>query len=235
MERRTPKWESELWSYLNNGDGTICPIYTSCQVRGKKDKCFCENEEYFQLVNDFIDEDEPDLNFTSVSKDNFPTCPASGRIFQLVKRLANRYLKEAGIDRLPVPADLITRDCNDLPIEVRHIALKAKHGAVWRLSDCWLVHLNGNDRPARRRFTLYHEIFHILAHCKSTPVFKKAGHGQEGAFNESLADYFAGMILLPTELVKKVWPEVKDVNRMAAIFEVPRPILWFVLKQLRFV
>jgi hypothetical protein len=235
MERKTPRWESELWSYLCSGDGTNCPVYPSCHLRGDNVRCFGENEKYFKLMNEFVDEDEPELNTLSISKFEFPKCHRSGRIFRLVGRLANRYQEEAGIGRLPVPTDLITQDCNHLPIEVRRVPLKANHGAVWQLSDCWLVHLNSNDTPARQRFTLYHEIFHILAHYKGTPVFKKTGHSHEGAFNELLADHFAGVILTPPELVRKTWPEVKDISQMAAIFNVPKPVLWIALKGLRLI
>jgi hypothetical protein len=235
MEKKTPKWESELWAYLSSGDGTSCPMYPSCQLRGGNVRCFSENEDYFQLVNEFVDKDEPELHAPSISKLEFLTCPGSGRVFRLVSRLAGKYQELVGIDRLPVPTDLITRDSNQLPIEVRQVPLKANHGAVWQLSDCWLVHLNSNDTPARQRFTLYHEIFHILAHCKGTPVFKKAGHSQGGAFNELLADHFASIILLPTALVKRLWPEVQDIGRMAAVFEVPKPIVWITLKHLRLI
>jgi hypothetical protein len=186
-------------------------------------------------MHEFIDEDKPELSTSLISKFKFPNCERNSRIFQLVRRLANRYWEEAGIVRPPVPTDLITQDCNHLPIEVRRVPLKANHGAVWQLNDCWLVHLNSNDTSARQRFTLYHEIFHILAHCKGTPVFKKAGHSQEGTFNELLADHFAAIILAPIEFVKKIWPEVKDISQMAAIFDVPKPILWFGLKQLRLI
>jgi hypothetical protein len=235
MEKKTPRWESELWSYLCSGDGTSCPMYQSCQLRGSNVGCFSEHEEYFQLVNEFVDEDEPEFHAPSIAKFEFPTCPGSGRIFRLVTRLAEKYQEAAGINHPPVPTDLITQDSNHLPIEVRQVPLKANHGAVWQLGDCWLVHLNSNDTPARQRFTLYHEIFHILAHCKGTPVFKKAGRSQGGAFNELLADHFASIILAPVELVKKLWPEVKDINRMATIFEVPKPILWIALKQLHLI
>jgi len=30
---KTPKWESELWSYISQGDGEHCPEYSQCQVR----------------------------------------------------------------------------------------------------------------------------------------------------------------------------------------------------------
>jgi hypothetical protein len=230
MERKTPRWEAELWSYLSKGDGTNCPMYPSCQLRGNNVRCYSENLGYFKLVTEFIDEDGLELNNPAGEKLKFPTCPSSGRIFQLVRRLAQRYLKEAEINQPPVPTGLITRADGDIPIEVRQVPLKAYRGAVWRLSNCWVVQLNSNDPTARQRFTLYHEIFHILAHSRATPVFKKAGCDREGSFNEMLADHFSAACLLPDKLVKKMWPRIKDINQMALTFDVPRPVVWLALK-----
>ena len=232
---KIPRWEAELWSYLSRGDGIHCPIYQSCHVRLQGAWCLSEHEEYCKLMNEFIDEEAPDIDDPKNVKFELLTCPRSGRIFKLVRRLADKYQIEAGIERLPVPTDLITQADDNLPIEVRQVPLKAHHGAIWRLSDCWVVQLNRNDTPARQRFTLYHEIFHILAHCKATPVFKKTSSTQEGSFNEMLADHFAGVILMPDKWVKERWAEVKDISRMAAIFDVPKPIVWFALKHLRLI
>jgi hypothetical protein len=229
---KTPRWEAELWSYLSRGDGVRCPVYESCPLRLQGEWCLSEHEEYYQLMNDFLDDEIPDLTDPASIQFEFPACPYSGRIFNLVRRLATKYQTEAGIDRLPVPTNLITHGDDDLPIEVRQIPLKAHHGAIWRLSDCWVVQLNSNDAPARQRFTLYHEIFHILAHGKATPVFKKTSSSPEGSFNELLADHFAAIMLMPENLVRKKWAEVQDINQMAAIFEVPRPLVWFALKHL---
>jgi hypothetical protein len=227
MERKTPRWESELWSYLSSGDGTNCPMYQSCTIRGDNNiNCFSKNLEYFKLIGEFIDEDRIELDSPAIVKYKFFPCPRSGRIFKLLRKLAHRYLKEAGINSPPVPTGLITRAEGDVPIEIRQVPMKAHRGSVWRLNDCWVVQLNSHDSTARQRFTLYHEIFHILAHSKATPVFKKAGRDREGSFNEMLADSFATACLFPKNLVKKTWSEVKDVNQMAAIFEVPRPVAW---------
>ncbi len=232
MERKTPRWESELWSYLSVGDGTHCPMYSTCQLKGHSVKCYSENEVYIKSISEFIDKDELEPDNQAVGNFGFSACPRSGRIFLLVRKLANKFLEKAGVDRLPVPTDLITRTDDGLPIEVRQVPLKAYRGAVWKLHGCWVVQLNSHDSPARQRFTLFHEIFHILAHGKATPVFKKAGNYKEGYFNEMLADHFAAICLLPEKLVKETWPRIKDVNRMAAIFEVPKPVTWLTLKHL---
>ena len=230
-EEEREDWETELWSLLSQGDGIRCPVYGLCELRLKGFWCLSDHEDYYEERNKLIDNDNPDFNY-SVSVEWFGShsCPESGRIFQLVSRLAKRYQVEPGINRLPVPADLITHAYDNLPIEVRHVPLKAYHGAVWRLSDSWLVHINNNDTPARQRFTLYHEIFHILAHCKATPIFKKTACSHKGTFNELLADHFAAIILLPEKWVKEKWTEAEDVNQMAALFEVPKPVMYIALR-----
>jgi hypothetical protein len=230
MEIKTPDWEDELWSYLSSGDGIHCPIYPSCQIKKNDVVCFSENEKVFQHISEFIDKDELDLNDSFSLKFRLPTCPESGRIFELVRRLAYIYVEDAGITNPPVPTTLITHVSGDIPIEVRRVPLKAYHGSVWRLNNRWIVQLNSNDSTARQRFSLYHEIFHILAHSKATPVFKKAGCDREGSFNEMLADHFSAACLVPEKLMRKMWPMVKDTNKMTEIFDVPVPIMWLGLK-----
>jgi hypothetical protein len=232
MEKKTPRWESELWSYLSSGDGINCPVYKSCQLKKNDVGCYNKNERYLKLISEFIDKDELESNNPPSVKSKLSLCPNSGRIFQLVIRLADKFHKEARIDHLPVATNLITRADGDIPIEVRQVPLKAYRGAVWRLSNCWVVQLNSNDSTARQRFTLYHEIFHILAHSKATPVFKKAGCHREGTFNEMLADHFSGACLLPEKWVKRIWPKTKDVKYMAKVFDVPETVVWLELKHL---
>jgi hypothetical protein len=230
MREKTPNWEDELWSYLSMGDGINCPVYDSCMLRLNGIWCISDHEDYYEESNRLIDNDDPDIDYSTHVEFKSHRCPRSGRIFQLVSRLAYSYHIEAGVEHLPVPANLITRAYDNSPIEVRYVPLKAYHGAVWRLRDCWLVHLNRSDTRARQRFTLYHEIFHILAHCKATPVFKTAAYSHKGTFNELLADHFAARILLPEKLVKKKWAEVNDISEMAALFDVPKSVSYFCLK-----
>jgi hypothetical protein len=226
IETKTPSWEDELWSYLSSGDGIHCPTYKSCQIRKKKAGCFSENEKVFQLLSEFVDKDELKINDSFSLQFKLPTCPESGRIFELVRRLAHIYVEDAEITHPPVPTNLITHVNGDIPIEVRRVPLKAYRGAVWHLNNRWIVQLNSNDSTARQRFSLYHEIFHILAHSKATPVFKKVGCQREGSFNEMLADHFSAACLVPEILVRKTWPLVKDMNKMTELFDVPVPIMW---------
>jgi Zn-dependent peptidase ImmA (M78 family) len=114
---------------------------------------------------------------------------------------------------------------------IHTLPLKAYHGAIWRLKEGLVVQLRDGDTSAGRRFALFHETFHILAHCRGTPVFKKRGL-EQGSFNELLADYFAGYILMPREWVKEKWTEIKDLDRMAEIFAVSKSAMCIRLKWL---
>ena len=115
--------------------------------------------------------------------------------------------------------------------EVHHLPLKAYHGSIWHLKEGWVVQLKGNDTRGMQRFTLFHEVFHILAPCRTTPKFKKRGLIR-GSFNELLADHFASCILMPRHWVRKKWAEVQDLDRMVEIFDVPKPAMCIRLKQL---
>jgi Zn-dependent peptidase ImmA (M78 family) len=236
MVGKTAKWESDLWSYLSRGDGRHCPFYDTCQL--KQENFACSSEEVGREIVDrmhiFIDDDGMDLSGNERAVLELQKCPKNSNIFELVAKLARKYRSRSWDNSLPVPDDLIPLADDNLPIEVRHVPLKVYHGAIWRLSDCWVIQLNSYDTPARQRFTLYHEIFHILAHCKTTPVFKKR-MSREGFYNEILADHFSTVILLPRKQVMKTWPEVKDIDRLAAIFNVPKPVAYLCLRGMRLI
>ena len=230
MKDGAVSWENELWSYINAGDGTRCPLSDTCQLEKERVGCFNSEieRENTKRIHRFID-DEFILD-GNVSIDlNFSHCVQHGRIFKLVTKLAQKFRRRNRHHSIPVPDNLISRAYDYLPIEVRYVPLKANHGAVWRLNECWLIHLNSNDTSARQRFTLYHETFHILAHCKGSPMFKKI-RSTEVYFNEIVGDHFSANILLPQELVVSKWTDIKDISKLASIFDVPKPIMYLALR-----
>jgi len=225
MAGEIPSWEAELWSYISSGDGMHCPFYGRCGIKKRGAWCPDENKERLSRLLD-----ERQFNLSSY---DFIQSEAKGlcRPFQLVERLAQRYVKRAAVRCPPVPTDIILLSDEQHPVEAREVPLKVYHGAIWHEKDGWIIQLNDNDIPATKRFTLFHEAFHILAHCKTTPVFRKRG-AVVGSFNELLADHFAGCILMSREWVEEKWAEVEDLDRMAGIFDVPRSAMGIKLKQL---
>ena len=224
MEERIPRWESELWSYVSRGDGARCPIYSHCQIRQRGGWCSSDNIDCLIQL----------LDVSPFRPSNYDAIVdlACGRIFNLVEMLAESFLRKGKVHCLPVPTELLSLADEQYSIEVRLVPLRAHHGAIWRLKDSWVIQLNANDTPVTRRFTLFHEAFHILAQRKANKVLHKERGLKTGSFNELLAEYFATCILMPRECVKKKWAEAKDLQRMGRIFDVTEPAVWLRLKSL---
>jgi len=223
----TPKWECELWSYVSSGDGMRCPLYDYCRIRERG--CWCPSEDR-EHVNQLLDETQFNCHsFDFVGSQCEGEC--IGRLFQLVEMLAQHYIKVGKVHRPPVPARLVRLFDQQHTIEVRQLPLKVYHGAIWNQQDGWVIQIKESDSSATKRFTLFHEAFHILAHCRTAPVFSKIG-SMVGCFNELLADEFASCLLMPRKWVVETWARVKDLDSIAEIFDVPKPAACLRLRQL---
>jgi len=227
LNLKIPKWEFELWTYVGSGDGRHCPLHDRCQIRQRGGWCPDDNRERFNRLLDVSQFNLHNFDFIKGESEG----GWRGRIFQLVEMLAQKYLRMGEVRCPPVPTWLVTLFDNRQAVEVRELPLKVYHGAIWHQKDGWVIQVKDSDAPATKRFTILHEAFHILAHCRTTPVFRKRGT-IVGSFNELLADYFASCILMPREWVKEKWAEVKDLDRMAEIFAVPKSAMCIRLRQL---
>jgi len=223
MGGKIPEWESELWSYVSSSDGEHCPLYSHCQARQSGKWCVDEN---IERVKPLLEKCRLNLSDCAFIKP-VSTC----RVFQLVEMLAQAWQLRGRVRCPPVPTGLVSLADEQHPIEVRVLPLKAYHGAIWGLREGWVIQIKKNAPSAANRFTIFHEAFHILAHCKATPVFRRRGTVR-GSFNELLADYFAICVLMPKEWVKEKWTEFHDLNKMAKLFDVPKPAMCVSLKRL---
>jgi len=227
MERKGSKAENELWYCVSSGNGMHCPLYSDCDFR-KGGWCLDDNLEFVSSRFEEIAQVR-DKVFTPDDFD-FLTFRHPCYMLRLVECLAESYLQKGGINCPPVPTSLAMLADEMCNIEVRLIPLKMCHGGLWRLNSRWVVHLSSNDNPTWQRFTLFHEVFHILAHRKTTPVFSKIG-SEEGRFNEALANYFANYVLAPPHWVKQAWAKSKDIAQMAAYFDVPYVVMFVMLRR----
>ena len=226
MQNKIPKWESRFWSYLSKGDGMHCPLYRRCPLR-KSDKVWCadDNREIFaQLIYSDSLEDLASHNCLKYAGNN------SWGLFKFVEKLANMQLNNGKVRSVPVPTELVFQVDRQRPIEVQLLPIKSCHGVLWRKRG-WVVQLRADDSPAVRRLALFHEAFHILAHSRTDPVFRKVGI-QRGSYNEMLADYFAICILMPRKGIKEKWSEVNDVDVMTEVFGVPKSAMLYRLTEL---
>lgn len=219
----TSDWESQLWSFIGRGDGEICPIYYECFLRSRGG--WCPNE-YLDKLSRVLDVRNcaPEC-FGFLKYDTY--CP----MFCMLEKLAKKFLENGKIYNPPVPDELISLFSLPYKLEVRSVPLRACHGALWQLRDGWIIHLSSNETSAMKRFVLFHEAFHVLAHSNTSPVFKKMNR-IKGAFNEMLADFFSCSLLLPKKWAQDKLMEVQDLHMLAMIFDIPEPFVFIRLKRM---
>ncbi len=140
-------------------------------------------------------------------------------VLAVVETLADDYLTRAKVSGPPVPSELVDIFDESRKVEVRLVPLKALHGAIWLLGREWVIQLNGRDPQSVRRYSMFHEAFHI-AHRMAYPAFNKS-ELRVTSFTEVLADHFATCFLMRKDWVKEYWPRLKDVRAMADRFDVP--------------
>jgi hypothetical protein len=221
--RILPSWENELWNYVSSGDGiTARANYRNCEPPSKSSDRVLGHQ--YPLYN--VQTQESGHNTNEVIK--------PGRINELVEMLAQSWLKKGGINKAPIPGDLVQMFDQSREINVRKLPLKACHGAVWKTGNSWEIYLNSKDSLVEQRVTLFHEGFHIMAHVKANPVFKKPGN-PEGSYNEYLADSFAYKILMPQKWIEKDWAELKNQAALARKFQVPRKAVALRLTELNLI
>lgn len=223
---KIPRWEADLWTYIGSGNGVNCPCNGFCQSRKEYGKC---PDKHRQQMKKLLSERNVDLNsfdFITGSNGRGVSC----KLFQLIERLAGKYIKMGAVRSAPVPTALIALLDTQHPIDIREVKLKCCHGALWHQSDGWVIQLNSRDSSSMRRYSLFHEGFHILAHRRTTPIFRKMGR-IEGAFNELLAGYFASSILMPRNWVVERWIQVGNLETMARHFDVPESAMYIRLRQ----
>lgn len=85
------------------------------------------------------------------------------------------------------------------------------------------MYINDNEPHLRQRFSLLHELKHVIDFYDADILHAKLGRGNEdvkGRMIEWTCDEFAGNVLMPTVLVKRLWFKVQDVPTMANLFHV---------------
>lgn len=125
---------------------------------------------------------------------------------------ANRLLELAGLPQFPIPNELIT----ELPrVSVQLDPHLPVSGSAQWVSGRWLITLNASEPWQRQRFSLAHELKHVLDH----PFVDTAYAGETAA--EHTADVFAACLLMPRRAVKRVWGEgMQSLGHLAAHFGV---------------
>lgn len=132
---------------------------------------------------------------------------------------ASRLLELSGITDGPVPDSVIT----DQPrIVVENTYLPSESGVSTWERGAWRIQLSALEPEVRRRFTLAHELKHVLdAPIEQIAYARLRSPGDTHPLVEQVCDYFAACLLMPKKFVKRTWGEgLRDVQSLAAYFDV---------------
>lgn len=181
-----------------------------------ENQCACRQGSWCPQAKLANNTDHPMLHLAGCS---FAYKECCCQILKEIEDLADEYLKEACVTEPPVPYDIIRMFDTQQPIEIRYLPMKRYYGCTWSIDQQWVVYINEDLRSDTRRFTAFHEGFHII--CGSSGLaFKDNKNGHE-VVSERLADYFAASILMSREMVYRYWPETRSLSKIAGIFSVP--------------
>ncbi len=97
----------------------------------------------------------------------------------------------------------------------------------------WLIGINQDDAPVRRRFTLAHEFKHVLDHPFIDGAYLDRRRRPSDARAEAICDVFAACLLMPRPWVKQAWiGGIQDQRALAQLFGVSEAAMALRLRQL---
>lgn len=112
-------------------------------------------------------------------------------------------------------AEMICQDGDSDSIQIHHIADMPRIRVVyddipvsgmshWNGQE-WVITIHHSDALVRQRFTVLHELKHIIDHGDTARLY--AGNRRHTAYEQAefAADYFAGCALVPKRDLKRAW------------------------------
>lgn len=104
-------------------------------------------------------------------------------------------------------------------IEIRYEDLPSSALAHWELGR-WLIIINATDPHERQRFSLAHELFHIINYWTGPRLHPGTPWVSARTQAERLADYFAGCLLMPGAEITRLAHAGATPQELAKAFEV---------------
>lgn len=120
----------------------------------------------------------------------------------IAERQAHKIHELMRVTEAPFPEQAIEY----LPrVEVRYIAARRLAGALsWR-GGKWRILINRTDTWGRQRFSLAHELKHLIDHPMRGSIYPDSRFGPGDLVAERTADYFAACLLMPKAWMKRVY------------------------------
>jgi Zn-dependent peptidase ImmA (M78 family) len=162
-----------------------------------------------------------------------------------IEKRARQVLRDHGLLHIPVDPLTVARALDTRVVNAL-FSESGKSGAVARRAGRSTIFVNVNDPPARKRFTIAHEIGHLLLHMP------QAEDGEyvdtEDSFRSGEVPYddtwpaerraeweantFAGALLIDEELLRNEWAASRDPDLLAWKFQVSAAAMAVRLAQL---
>jgi Zn-dependent peptidase ImmA (M78 family) len=143
---------------------------------------------------------------------------------------ANRLLEHFQITADAVPGEIIS-ELPRIKIIHRH-GLPISGSAHWN-GRRWIIALNSDEPTGRQRFSLAHELKHVLDHTTKHFLYHDRPFQTAEEQAERVADYFAACLLMPKRTVVRLWcGGHQDLTALALRLRVSQPALRYRLQQL---
>jgi Zn-dependent peptidase ImmA (M78 family) len=141
---------------------------------------------------------------------------SAAEALRVAEAQANRLLRLSGRTAPPVGEEIIA----ELPaIQIERVTSGKAQAAVQWSHGRWLILINAAQPRGRQRFSLGHELKHILDHPFVTILYPRREVSTELA--EQVCDYFAACLLMPRRWLRQAWAEgLRDVPGLTRRFGV---------------
>ena len=143
---------------------------------------------------------------------------------------AQRFLALVGVSQPPVPERVIA----ELPkVEIARLSPFPVSGATHWAAGRWLVGINGAEPATRQRFSVAHELKHIIDHRFVQLIYSQFPENERHDKVEQICDYFAGCLLMPRPWVKRIYCSgVQDIAELSRRFGVSQAAMTVRLNQI---
>ncbi|WP_410671268.1 ImmA/IrrE family metallo-endopeptidase [Amycolatopsis sp. cmx-4-68] len=133
--------------------------------------------------------------------------------------------KMLGVTETAMPLEWVaTLPQLELEVVPAHRMGEHTSGLTTRRNGRYLIQVNRNNAQVRRRFTLAHELKHVLDYPYARTLHAGLGSGdadRQAQQIERLCDQYAVHLLMPASLVKRAWVQgFQTVSLLAALFRV---------------
>ena len=105
--------------------------------------------------------------------------------------------------------------------------------------DTYTIYLSEDDPIQRQTFTVGHELGHFFLHQhKQKDIFRRVDafhldttRGTD-KIEEAEANFFAAVLLIPTDLIRTYWLVMKEIEHLATLFGISETAVFWRLKNL---